>query len=106
MSNNLVVYVLDGCALCKMLIEALDASGMRYDRKVCLDDSIECDDLEDFINCSRYPIVVGGSSNKITKVYHCVNPISKSKSKKLTEHATLVCYYDITQMITALTTIK
>lgn len=102
MNKRILVYALDGCNMCEKLLGVLNDSGAPYEKRICEEESTECDDLEDYINCSRYPIVVETDLISARKTYHCVNERVGRKTKKLSENHTLQIYFSLESLISIL----
>lgn len=69
--KELIVYVLQGCSICKWLVKELDYYGIRY-RLIDADKyGRAMDDLEDKLGTVQYPIVevVGERGAKVYIVY-------------------------------------
>lgn len=99
-NNNyhIVVYALEGCPMCGTLMSSLNAEEISYSSVICKDTSEECDNLEDYINCYTYPIVVISNKVNSTKTYICVKS-RLDKKNTLRGADKLECYGTIAQVI-------
>lgn len=109
MNKHILVYSLNGCPTCATLLKELDSSNVIYEKHVCEDVSDECDDLEDYVGCSSYPIVVETTLPEIKKAYHCVKKTAggaQRKTTSLSETDTLHVYFSLKSLIDTLITNK
>lgn len=97
--NKIVLYTLDGCNRCDRVMKEFKTLGLRYEKRVCENDSEECDGLEDFTGCDTYPIVIVVTSTK-NSVYIAMQSSKEGNKKKvLNMSSTLETYSSLEEMI-------
>ena len=72
MSNKIELYVLDGCEKCTRIKYALISEELEYEEIKCTSaENKKCDNLEDRVDCGKYPMAVVKKRGATTTIYFC-----------------------------------
>lgn len=106
MISNATVYALPGCGHCKNLIDKLKTTSIPHSVVYCEEDSIECDEVEDFINSGNYPIVMVDLENNNKRIYLNVKPSLAHKIVNLPDNHTLELHFTVDEIFSRLLAVQ
>lgn len=72
MNNKIELYVLDGCEKCTRIKYALISDEIEYEEISCTSsENKKCDNLEDRVDCGKYPMAVVKKRGATSTIYFC-----------------------------------
>lgn len=72
MNNKIELYVLDGCEKCTRIKYALISEEIDYEEMNCTSsENKKCDNLEDRVDCGKYPMAVVKKRGATSVIYFC-----------------------------------
>lgn len=99
--NRISLLLLEGCKRCETLKSALEKNNTNFESTVCKSDTALCDNIEDIINCSNYPIVLKlDLNNNIKEIGFITDNYSEiGKEIKFPGNIKGFAYYSVDKLI-------